>query len=320
MVHLSSFQSSLASQLQQQVQQTQQSIMTQSLHATCSPPPPSVVNNSSAHLNGTNSGNINKTAITFQQQNAACHPPKPPERSCSFKDVDNLQQQQQLQSQQQQQAESQALKSSPTSNPNSLTQQQSKRQRSLTTKDSASFCLKDLRTNLNPVNEPDPQIQQQQQQTQNSTTSHKNLRPKSRLFPGTANATSFLDNLDENNQQAASIKITSMKLNDSNTTSSPVSQAANVGENMHAIITGKAHPNLSFNKFGTLPSANKIAAAQTENVKAACVDDIPEFQRVFGHLRKVATTTTATATKANPSPGNEPAVSNLADTRYITTA
>jgi abelson tyrosine-protein kinase 1 len=219
-------------------------------------PHPSTPNPNPTHQSNTNSRTTSQSSLNQQQppvavsvqpsvvvhhlssfqsshnKSSLSQPPKPPERSCSFKDVDNLQQQ------------SEAQTSPQTSHQQQ--QQQSKRQRSLTSKE---FSLKDLP----------------------SLPSQKNLnsRPISRLFMNNSN---FLDNLDEN-LQSTTIKITSMKLNDT------------------AGVTTKLPTN--FSKFGTMPSTNKIAAKQQQQQQKkqqqqSDIDVIPEFQRVFGHLRKVA--------------------------------
>ena len=107
LVHLSSFQ---AAALQQQQQQQQQQ--------PC----------------------IRKPIINQTQ------PPKPPERSCSFKDVDNLQQQQQ----QQICLSPPILEYQPLQNTKTTL---SKRQRSMTNKETNIFSMKELQENIcEPIN------------------------------------------------------------------------------------------------------------------------------------------------------------------------
>jgi len=250
--------------------------MTQSLHVTSPPQLPA------------NNNNIlsNKPSLTFQ--NCLSQPPKPPERSCSFKDVDNLQQQSEAAG-----CMDAATNASGVKSPNQI--QQSKRQRSLTNKDSSNFCLKDLPTNLSTISSNELEQQPVQKVS--------NVRPKSRLFMNNAN---FLENLEEN-LQSTTIKITSMKLNDTNTNSSQhaslIDQASFNGSNLvHANGAGnKIQANFNFNKFGTMPSSNKLAAKHSASNSVAKGDEkqnndtkksdaIPEFQRVFGHLRKVTKT------------------------------
>ena len=109
-----------------------------------------------------------------------------------------------------------------------------------------------------------------------------------------------------------------MKLNEAAALSSNANNKSPVIEqvsfNGSVAIDGgcnKMNSSLNFNKFGTLPSSNKIMAAakatnghvlaakQNNDAKkveqqqtlfaqeAATAAPIPEFQRVFGHLRKV---------------------------------
>ena len=200
-------------------------------------------------------------------------PPKPPERSCSFKDVDNLQQQQQ----QLQQAliEFQIL--------NGNTQPVNKRQRSFTNKDSTAFnCLKDLQPNLNSLNIISSASSNQIAPVQTNQT---NIRPKSRVFSPNNGTNSTADDAGDQHQ-STTIKITSMKLNDS------VIQPPNSG----ASSSAKLNPH----KFGTIPSSHKLAAmaAKSSHEKQSSEqqqqqqqqpnEQIPEFQRVFGLLRKVS--------------------------------
>lgn len=202
-------------------------------------------------------------------------PPKPPERSCSFKDVDNLQQQQH----QLQQAlnEFQILNT----NNNTNTQPVNKRQRSFTNKDSTAFnCLKDLQQNLNSLNIISSASSNQIAPVQ---TNQANIRPKSRVFTPNNGNNSNPDDLGDQHQ-STTIKITSMKLNDS------VIQPPNNGASSSS---AKLNPH----KFGTIPSSHKLAAMaakssqEKQNIEQQQQqpnEQIPEFQRVFGHLRKVS--------------------------------
>lgn len=112
---------------------------------------------------------------------ANSQPPKPPERSCSFKDVDNLQQQQQT------------VESTTTTTTNNNSQN-SKRQRSLTNKEPSGFCLKSL---MNAV-QTTPVVES----VNNSDTNQISNRPISRHFGNTDSP---------QQQQQSNIKITSMK-------------------------------------------------------------------------------------------------------------
>ena len=271
---MSSFQSS---QQQLQPQSNHQLAMTQSMHITSPlpppPPPPHPVSIASTN------NSVNKPSLTFQS--CLTQPPKPPERSCSFKDVDNLQQHSEVGC-----LVGAVVQGIKTPNSTQLQQPQSKRQRSLTNKDSSTFCLKDLPTI--PSNTNNCELEEQSFQKLPSA------RPKSRLFINNAN---FLENLEEN-LQSTTIKITSMKLNDINSSSS-IDQTCSFNSNLHNANGPSNKISTNFNKFGTMPSSNKLAAKaaaaalpsnnnedkQSNDSKNS--DTIPEFQRVFGHLRKV---------------------------------
>lgn len=112
------------------------------------------------------SGFVNMNSIMSMSQ-----PPKPPERSCSFKDVDNLQQQTQQQNMISTNPQTGVILAS-TPAVTADTSIQSKRQRSLTTKDPSSFCLKSI-SNGNGV-PLEPLISSQ-------------LRPLSRVFNNNTN-------------------------------------------------------------------------------------------------------------------------------------
>lgn len=114
---------------------------------------------------------------------ANSQPPKPPERSCSFKDVDNLQQQQQT------------VESTTTTSTNNNSQN-SKRQRSLTNKEPSGFCLKSL---MNAV-QTTPVVNES---VNNSDANQISNRPISRHFGNTDSP--------QQQQQQSNIKITSMK-------------------------------------------------------------------------------------------------------------
>lgn len=167
-------------------------------------------------------------------------PPKPPERSCSFKDVENLQQQQLLNTELLNSLKQNCLVNSTTS----------KRQRSLTNKDTTSFSLKELQQSINSI-----QL--------NETNAHETQvkpRPASRLFK------------ENGEQQQTTIKITSMKVN-TNETNNQMSPSKSL-----------------ISKYGTIPSSSKLAAmktSQNQEINQSEENSIPEFQRVFSHLRKV---------------------------------
>ena len=118
---------------------------------------------------------------------ANSQPPKPPERSCSFKGVDNLQQQQQT-------VESTTTTTTTTTNNNS---QNSKRQRSLTNKEPSGFCLKSL---MNAV-QTTPVVES----VNNCDANQISNRPISRHFGNTDSPQ------QQQQQQQSNIKITSMK-------------------------------------------------------------------------------------------------------------
>jgi hypothetical protein len=159
-VHLSSFQSG-----------NQQSNITNTNTLPLPPPPPQ-----------TKSAAATKPVLTNGIL-ANSQPPKPPERSCSFKDVDNLQQQQQT------------VESTTTTTTTNNNSQNSKRQRSLTNKEPSGFCLKSL---MNAVQTTPVVVESS---VNNSDANQISNRPISRHF----------GNTDSPQQQQSNIKITSMK-------------------------------------------------------------------------------------------------------------
>jgi len=110
-------------------------------------------------------------------------------------------------------------------------------------------------------------------------------RPASRLFNNNSN---------DNQQSAATVKITAMKLNECTEMQSP---------GKSSIIVGK---------YGTIPSSSKLAAVSAKNQASSSPNDldtpkkqsddqseVPEFQRVFSHLRKVSSTSSANSANNN---------------------
>jgi len=212
------------------------------------------------------------------QQQMIHQPPKPPERSCSFKDVDNLQQSIAANLEQQ------------TSLNNQIMSNTNRRQRSLTNKDSSAFSLKDIQQSINLLNSTsNPSQQPQQQPQQVSTTSfngNQHNRPLSRVFSnqqsmslcGESSQAQAQIQPQQQQQPAAMVKITSMRLD----------EQTNICNTQH-----------NLNKFGTMPSASKSAKLNGESKKNAHFtvennghdkreeEEIPEFQKVFSHLRKV---------------------------------
>ena len=182
----------------------QQIVHLSSFQAALPPPPP-----------------LSVCAVVKKPQIACPHPqmqpPKPPERSCSFKDVDNLQQQQLL-------------------DPKVSTNKR--------------FCMNELEQSLNSINT--------HQHLMDELGSSATNRPKSKLFNCVNNEVAS----ESHPKQSTTIKITAMKLNNSD----------------------EAEQALNANKF-KLNSAVKQPSSEPQKPV-----EVPEFQRVFTHLRKVPKT------------------------------
>ncbi len=239
--------------------------------------------------------------INKQQQQQIIQPPKPPERSCSFKDVENLQQQQQLNNELLLNLKQNILTTCNNSNNNNNNNNNTinKRQRSLTNKEVVTpFCLKDIQQNINSL-----QI--------NDSSNISKPRPASRVFN-----TNNTNNTNIDMSQSAIFKITSMKLNDNTITANILQNSTN------SISPTKINNNV--NKYGTIPSSSKLAVINKQNNQVQEEEDnnnsnnVPEFQRVFTHLRKVSTGSSCKKqTNENQSINNE--IDQNLDTTTTTT-
>ena len=87
------------------------------------------------HLTSFQTTNPITSKMTCKQQQQIIQPPKPPERSCSFKDVENLQQQQQLNHELLLNLKQNILTNNTNTSLSSNTNTINKRQRSLTNKE-----------------------------------------------------------------------------------------------------------------------------------------------------------------------------------------
>ncbi len=249
------------------IRQTNQSISQSSLnnHNNISCSHTNNNNNNIVHLSSFQTPSQVSNQVT-RKATMCIQPPKPPERSCSFKDVDTLQQQQQMQ---QQVCASPTIFEPPSPTTNTPTKTPAnlytKRQRSLTSKEIPNFSAikNELQKQQNFLNEPLlPTFQpilapnfnnhfSEQQLPPIPAMTESMIRPKSRVFY--SNATQSNGSNETDNHTAATVKITAMNLNET--------------------------------KTDELKALDKKTALKSETTLIP--PEIPEFQRVFSHLRKV---------------------------------
>lgn len=229
------------------------------------------------HLSSFQTNNISTTPSGSSQPctrkpTFSMQPPKPPERSCSFKDVENLHQQQL------------GLCTSPPPIPEEFSVNPQAQQQILPTSNSkrqlSSFSL--LQNSIREVETPpnNQSLEQDQDSLADSPVS---------------------------NQSSTTIKITSMKLNDDDLPM-PISPSGNSNrspswqQNYSRNMTNNSMHGIDqdSDKFSTLPSSlkspgvqklkpvNKTKAVDQNDQQQIVGNEIPEFQRVFSHLRKVS--------------------------------
>ncbi len=248
-------------------------------------------NNNIVHLSSFQTPGSQQSSQITRKPTICVQPPKPPERSCSFKDVDTLQQQQKLcfSPTSFEPPVPSPITNTPTKTPVNL---YTKRQRSLTSKEIPNFSA--IKTELqkqqqNILNESslsnfqpielkfNNQCNENQQQLPPLPSMTESIiRPKSRIFYSNTSQN------DLEKQTAATVKITSMKLNEPKT------------DEMKLLPSEKKH--------SSKPETTTILPP-----------DIPEFQRVFSHLRKVKTTNNNNSTNNSNSSDVESSTSSASD-------